>query len=233
MPAPVAARQSEPPGVGWFATPLAQRLMRAEQRESIPALTGCFGRHGVYVRCHDGAPGELSGNLLQAVLRLHGARGHLRGDLVCEEDALPLQRESVDLVYLLHALETCADAHALLHEVERVLAPDGTLLMVVLNPYSLWRARWSGRGPRAWSFGACRALLREAGLDVVRHAGLGPVRPWLRDDGALTVAGNARRDPWAVWRAAFLVQARKHRPTLTPVRPRPAAIALGGGVGAG
>lgn len=232
MPAPLAARQSDAPGVGWFATPLGQRLIRAEQHEAIPLLTGCYGRHGVYLRCAEAAPAELSGNMLQSVLRLYGDGGRLRGDLDCEEPALPLQRESADLVYLLHMLESCADPHALMLEIERVLAPDGTLLMVVLNPYSLWRARWSGRGVRPWSFGACRALLRDAGLEVVRHCGLGPVLPWLREGAALPLPATGR-DPWAVWRAGYLVRARKQRPALTPVRPLPATVAFGSGMRTG
>ena len=232
MPAPAAARQSEAPGVGWFATALAQRLLRVEQHEAIPALTGCFGRHGLYLRCDATAPADLSGNLLQSVLHLHGAHGRLRGDLDCEESALPLQRESADLVYLLHVLESCADPHALMLEIERVLAPDGTLLLVVLNPYSLWRSRWAGSGARPWSFGACRALLRDTGLEVVRHCGLGPVLPWLREGAGLSLHAG-QRDPWSVWRAGYLVRARKHRPALTPIRPMPATVAFGSGMRTG
>lgn len=231
MPAPVAARQSAHPAA-WFATPLAGRLLREELHESIPLLTGCYGRSGLYLRCSEQAPPELSGNLLQQILHLHrSGAGPLRGDLVCREDELPLARESVDLVYLLHALETCDEPRDLVREVERVLAPDGTVLIVALNPYSPWRLRWAGKAGRAVSFGTCRALLREAGLDVVRHGGLGPLRPWLRTDGALAVPGGSRRDPWAVWRAGYLVQARKHRPALTPLRPR--AVAFEAGMRAG
>jgi SAM-dependent methyltransferase len=231
MPAPVVARQSAHPAA-WFATPLACRLLREELHESIPVLTGCYGRSGLYLRCGEFAPADLSGNMLQQILHLHRDDGEpLRGDLVCREDELPVARESLDLIYLLHALETCHDRHALVREVERVLAPDGTLLIVALNPYSPWRLRWNGRAGRPLSFGACRALLRDAGLDVVRHCGLGPLRPWLRADGALAVAGGARRDPWAVWRAGYLVQARKHRPALTPLRPR--AVAFEAGMRAG
>jgi SAM-dependent methyltransferase len=232
MPAPAAARQSAHPG-GWFATPLARRLVREEQHEAIPLLTGCFGRNGLYLRGEAGAPEELSGNMLQQVVRLHRAPDALRGDVICHEDELPLQRESIDLVYLLHALETCPDARGLLREVERVLAPDGTVLIVALNPYSPWRLRWAGGGVRPWSFGACRTLLRDSGLDVVRHCGLGPLRPWLREGAGFAVTGGTARDPWAVWRAGYLVQARKHRPTLTPVRPLPAGVAFQTGMRAG
>ena len=231
MPAPPAARQSESTGGGWFAAPLAQRLLREELHEAIPLLTGCFGRNGLYLRCDEKAPAELSGNMLQQVLRLHRRDGSLHGDLRCSEDELPLQRESIDLAYLLHALETSADPHTLMLEIERVLAPDGTLLLVILNPYSLWRLHWGGR-VRAWSFGACRALLRDTGLEVVRHRGLGPLHPWLRDGAPWVVPGGKQRDPWAVWRAAYLVQARKRRRALTPVRPMaPVAFEQGMRVG--
>jgi SAM-dependent methyltransferase len=47
-----------------------------------------------------------------------------------------------------HTLETAADAHQTLREVERVLRPEGRLLITGFNPASLWglarrRAAWS------------------------------------------------------------------------------------------
>ena len=110
-------------------------------------------------------------------------------------------------------------------------AEASTLLLVILNPYSLWRLHWGGR-VRPWSFGACRALLRDTGLDVVRHRGLGPLHPWLREGASWVVPGGQQRDPWAVWRAAYLVQARKRRRAVTPVRPMaPVAFEQGMRVG--
>lgn len=226
MPAPAVARQSDRPGGGWFAAPLAQPLLRDEQRQAIPLLTACYGRVGLYLRCADSAPPELSGNMLQQVLRLHRGRQALEGDLRCSDGELPLQRESVDLVYLLHALEECERPHELMLEIERVLAPEGNLLLLMLNPFSPWRLRWSGSGLRTFGSGACRALLRDTGFDVLQQIGVGPVLPWYPARERAVLPIGARRDPWANWRAGVLLQARKRRRGLTPIRPRAASVAF-------
>lgn len=200
--------------------------MREEQREVIPLLTSCYGQAGLYVRCLPGAPESLSGNLLQQVVHLYREGRGLAGDLRCDEDSLPLQRDSLDLVYLLHMLETCEDPRSLLAEVERVLTPEGQLMLVVLNPMSMMRLRWAGTGLRATGAAECRTRLHEAGLEVVRQVGLGPVWPWQRADSWLEMSDTQRRDPWAAWRGGYLLQARKRRRTLTPLRARTGAVAF-------
>jgi SAM-dependent methyltransferase len=230
MPPPVAARQPEGKGAGWFHEPLALRLLQEEQRQAIPPLTGCYGTTGLYLRPAQGAPPELSGNMLQCVLRLHRASGGLAGDVSCFEAQLPLQRECIDLAYLLHALETSDDPRELLLEMERVLAPEGNLMLVVLNPFSLWRLRWHGHGLRAIGAGRARQLLRETGFEVVRQYGLGPVWPWLRARPWVAVPLAGSPDAFSVWRAGFLIQARKRRRGMTPVRPRAGAVSLAPGM---
>jgi len=56
-------------------------------------------------------------------------------------------------VAMLHALEFSPNPHQLLREVERVLRPEGQLLLAGFNPLSLWGVkRWLGpRGAYPWS----------------------------------------------------------------------------------
>lgn len=54
---------------------------------------------------------------------------------------LPFDSHSIDLVVLPHRLEFCADSHAVLREVDRVLRPDGHLVVLGMNPWSLWGLR--------------------------------------------------------------------------------------------
>jgi SAM-dependent methyltransferase len=61
--------------------------------------------------------------------------------LHCEFDALPFPNQSIDLVVLPHALELARDAHAALREVERVLVPEGRVVITGFNPASLWGLR--------------------------------------------------------------------------------------------
>jgi len=61
--------------------------------------------------------------------------------LNCHFDALPFDSASLDLVVLPHALETARDPHLALREVERVLMPEGRVVVVGFNPASLWGLR--------------------------------------------------------------------------------------------
>jgi SAM-dependent methyltransferase len=224
MPVPAAARQPDPPGVGWFATPLAQRLLREEQRQALPVLAACYGQVGLYLRGSQAAPAELQGSMLQTMVKLHLVRGEVRGELQCRADELPLLRESVDLIYLLHAFETRLAAAPLLAEAERALTPEGALLMVALNPLSPWRARWAPAGVRAVTAHAAREWLRDAGFEITQERGLGPVLPWLDDGPHKNIEGH---DPFAALRAGYLLLARKRRAGITPLRARPSPVAIG------
>jgi SAM-dependent methyltransferase len=74
--------------------------------------------------------------------------------LYCQFEALPFPNDSIDLVVLAHSLELTRDPHQRLREVERVLRPEGRLLIVGFNPASLWGLRQragrirSGHGDR-------------------------------------------------------------------------------------
>jgi len=57
--------------------------------------------------------------------------------------ALPFPATSLDLVLLPHALELSDDPHATLREVERVLVPEGRVVVCGFNPTSLWGFRQS------------------------------------------------------------------------------------------
>lgn len=54
---------------------------------------------------------------------------------------LPFATHSIDLVVLPHVLEFSPEPHQLLREVERVLIPEGRVIICGLNEASLWGAR--------------------------------------------------------------------------------------------
>jgi len=100
--------------------------------------------------------------------------------LVTDAAALPFPAASLDLVVLPHTLELSADPHQVLREVERVLVPEGRVVVSGFNPASLWGLR-QGRGRLGLRLGlsgpdAARLYLPEAG-DFI-----GPwrLRDWLR-----------------------------------------------------
>src|SRR4029450_12400239 len=61
--------------------------------------------------------------------------------LPCDFDALPFEANRLRLVVLPHALELARDPHLALREVDRVLRPEGRVVIVGFNPGSLWGVR--------------------------------------------------------------------------------------------
>jgi SAM-dependent methyltransferase len=55
--------------------------------------------------------------------------------------ALPFAAASIDLVLLPHVLEFSEQPHQVLREVERVLVPEGVVMVSGFNPFSLWGVR--------------------------------------------------------------------------------------------
>lgn len=59
-------------------------------------------------------------------------------DTLCEFDALPFASHSIDLAVLPHVLEFHNDPHGILREIERMLIPEGQIIITGFNPLSLW-----------------------------------------------------------------------------------------------
>jgi SAM-dependent methyltransferase len=136
--------------LAWLQTPPGQYLLKWEQAQIDAAVADVFGFHAVEVAL----PGldALRANRmpLRASMVLAGepsdavAQGRSAIHVEAFED-LPFQSDSLDLLVLPHALEFAADPHQVLREVERVLRPEGRVIVVGLNPYSLWGLRQMGR----------------------------------------------------------------------------------------
>ena len=58
-------------------------------------------------------------------------------NLVTHSDELPLESDSIDTLIAHHSLEFGPNPHSVLREMQRVLAPQGHMLIVGFNPYSL------------------------------------------------------------------------------------------------
>ena len=128
----------------WFETPPGRYLLAWERAEFDRAVSDIFGYHALQL----GLP-EL--DTLQAnrmphkwlALREPPAADSLqqKPSLITDFAALPFQENSLDLVVLPHSLELNTDPHATLREVERVLVPEGKVVICCLNPASLWGLR--------------------------------------------------------------------------------------------
>ncbi len=114
--------------------------------------------------------------------------GHETVALHCEFDALPFPNASIDLVVLPHGLELARDPHQTLREVERVLVPEGRVVIAGFNPASLWGLRQrAGRLKRGLGLGRDQPLYLPSAGDFI---GYWRLRDWLRLLGFEVEAGR-------------------------------------------
>lgn len=227
----------------WYQTPLGQQLMKAEKQQLDAILPTLFGYHLIQV-------GQIyAENVLEASRVSHccvmGTGPQDGFDTGKYFDglphALPLASDSVDVVVLPHTLEFSQHPHAVLREVDRVLIPEGHVVMMVFNPWSLWMLRsllvgwrhvppWCGRFIGTTRTRDWLALL---GFDVtqcqryffrppVQHHGIMDRLSWFEKLGGRL---------WPVLGGAYVLVAKKRVETLTPIptrwKPRKRVMATG------
>lgn len=133
----------------WYRTPPGNSLYRRLQDCLEPILETTFGYHLVQVGCSREQPLFCSSRIRHQ-LYIAGAAGPGIG-LLARADELPLESDSVDVLIAHHCLEFTAHPHAVLRELHRVLTPQGHLLLVGFNPWSLLglaaRLRATGGSP--------------------------------------------------------------------------------------
>jgi SAM-dependent methyltransferase len=153
----------------WLQTPAGAYLLAWEQKNIDLAVADVFGFHAVQL----GMPQLLAlraNRMPDRWLALDGSDDALTTSeaptnagttnavaIHCDFDALPFDSVSLDLVVLPHALELARDPHLALREVERVLRPEGRVVILGFNPSSMWGVRQrlshlgerfaAGRGP--------------------------------------------------------------------------------------
>lgn len=231
MPTQRSSRQAAAAGGRWFSSATAASLLRAEQRALLPILASCFGKAALYLRPGEGVAPGLSGHMTLSLMSLYAGGEGFEGDLRCASDALPLADDSVQLVYALHVAELAEQPQAMLCELARVLAPEGLLVLLALNPASPFRLRWGGRVRGTATALRWRQRLLQAGLEPVRQLSVGPVLPWSGQEREREAAPAI--DLAAPLRAARALVARKRRPGMTPLPARRRQVPFAAAAGPG
>jgi SAM-dependent methyltransferase len=126
----VSTRQSEVIG-HWYQRPSLQIALECVRAELDQALPTCFGYHLVQLADIELVACYQSSKINHRVLCQPG------GDLVSESEHLPFETDSVDVLIALHSLDTSSNPHQVVREIQRVLAPQGQLFLVGLNPSSI------------------------------------------------------------------------------------------------
>lgn len=120
----------------WFTTPLGAHVLAWERAHLDRIVADVFGYFAVQVGL--GSVDCLRANRATSrfVAALHGP-----ADLVADAHELPFAAESLDLLVMPHLLEFSDEPHQILREAERVLRPEGELIITGFNPISWWGVR--------------------------------------------------------------------------------------------
>ncbi|MEO7952700.1 MAG: methyltransferase domain-containing protein [Polaromonas sp.] len=179
----------------WLKTPPGSYLLDWERVHFDHAVSDIFGYHALQLGLPEldalranrmphkwlaltaapQAAAPITSQLLPANGRRAGGESSARAALLTDSSALPFPESSLDLVVLPHTLELDRDPHSALREVERVLVPEGRVVISGLNPVSLWGLR-QRRGYFYRQLGYDRLYLPGTGEFI----GYWRLRDWLR-----------------------------------------------------
>jgi SAM-dependent methyltransferase len=215
----------------WLAAPAGRYLLDWESQRFDSVTADMFGYHALQLGLAqiDALRANrmpyrwtaVSSSADLEVLAMTGAQIERPIELICDFSELPFASQSLDLVVLPHTLEFAADPHTTLREVERVLVPEGRVVICGFNNWSLWGLRQVASRrlgapylPTAGDFIGYKRIkdwLRLLGLEFVQGS-FGCYRPpcrgesWL-DRWAFMDKAGARW--WPVLGAAYFIVAVK------------------------
>jgi SAM-dependent methyltransferase len=204
----------------WLRTPPGRYLLAWEQERLDQAVADIFGFHALQIglpeidtlRCNRMPHRWVASDSL--ALPDHLELASVAGEAIdpsssspvavalhCEHDALPFADQALDLVVLPHTLEQAVDPHRTLAEVARVLRPEGKVVIVGLNPVSLWGVR-QRLGHARLRLGRDEQARRSLFLPRAgEFIGYWRVRDWLRLLGFEAEAGS-----FGCWRPPMATQ---------------------------
>lgn len=233
----------------WSQSALGRSILASEQQHIDELLRYRFGYHlaqfSIFQSVNLTAESRINHRLSLQSLSSdaagagEGDKDGIEGGLAQQPSRLPfdgchipLAEDSVDVLMLHHSLEFSQSPHELLREAQRVLIPQGYLIITAFNPYSLmglygsvarfwhrslvWRKRFIGAG---------------ASKDWLQLLGLQPIdlqphfyRPPVAHQGVLQrlsfVEALGRKIGGLNWGASYTIVARKEVAGITPIKPK-------------
>jgi SAM-dependent methyltransferase len=226
----------------WLRTPLGQRVLELERKVTSEALAQVFGWQLLQI----GLWGDDTGLIAHARTQRQSvvtsqvmSQGALetRGSTVrSRADALAIASDSVDAVLLPHTLEFEPDPHAILREVERILAGESHLIVLGFRPLSSWGIRHlfakQGFPPgveRLIGERRLRDWLKLLGFEIIDARRYLFTLPW----GSVLPTGHSFLERsgelmWPLFAGGFMLKARKRVYGLTPLRPRRRRVRVNG-----
>lgn len=213
----------------WFHTDLGALVLEEEQKKLAELASQLFGYYLLEVSLLCSHPDYLRQCPIRRRFRLSPCPGE-GNQVVAQPEQLPVISDYIDAVILPHTLDFSADPRQVLREVERVLIPEGKVVITGFNPWSLWglwrampgasrRLPWRGH---FLSFSQVEDWLSLLGFDVEEARTLLFRPPWKRPflmrQALVMERLGSRLWPWLA--GVYIIVASKRVSTLTPIRPR-------------
>lgn len=210
------------PQDNWLKSPLGIYLLAQENAIYDEQVANIFGYNALQI-------GLLEMDLLRQsriphLIKVDSGAGQVQ----CDSEYLPFAPNSIDLVCLPHVLEFSDNPHQTLREVERVLMPEGHVLLTGFNPLSTWGIRralsknkhypWCGRNLSMRRIKDWLALL---GLEVVQGGNQLFVIPindqrWLTKQGCIE---KFSKKYCSVLGGVYYILAKKRVVNMTLLKP--------------
>lgn len=216
----------------WLQSDLGEQFIQSERQQLDELLPDLFGFYLLQV-------GQLGNVDLLSASRVSHCKvimGLLPDDLSQQGAfqgqswALPIKSDSIDVIVLPHTLDFSLYPHEVLREIERVLIPEGQVVITGFNPISLWQfwrwvLRWRKQPPWCGHFFTTMRLrdwLKLLGFDVThkRHFFHRPPIKKKAFMRRLMFMEKLGQKLWPVTGAGYVLVARKRVETLTPIKPR-------------
>lgn len=227
---PLQPDQSDPLQA-WYRSALGVEVARIEDDCVQRLLANTFGYYLVQVGASESFGGALAASRIRhriLLSALQSSPGFAGPTVVGDPTALPLASDSIDAVLLPHTLEYSGQPRAILAEVERVLIPEGRLILLGFNPLSLWglgRLCWPACRRPPWN-GRWRLVvqiehwLNELGFEIEMCERVLFCPPIVSPTGArcATIESLGRRF-WPLFGGLYVIRAVKRVAPLTPIKP--------------
>lgn len=126
--------------VQWFESPLGRALLDHEREAVAQAMECVFGVQFLQVGKW-GPPMQFLDLARTQRRALLSAQADGAGEIRSHPSTLPIQSDNIDALLLPHTLEFEDDPHAVLREVQRVLRPEGCLVILGFEPLGAWSLR--------------------------------------------------------------------------------------------
>lgn len=211
----------------WFESPLGHSLQAVEASHLRTTLDSLYGAAAVQIG-RIGSMDLLEGTPAARRWVLDTWAPKDKCSLLCSADELPLDGKSVDVALLPHTLDFSEHPHKVLREVHRVLRPEGHVVIIGFNPFSIWGIKRLLKRKRGipWQ-GSFFALSRiKDWLELLEfettHGRMLFYRPPLQSErirDRLFFMEKAGDRWWPMGAAAYMIVAKKRVLGMTPLQP--------------